>query len=50
MPDLSHRKLKKLVELEGCNSDLDLIEEAVTDSVCPAICMNDERAASYSRR
>lgn len=41
MPDLSHTKLKKLVELEGYDSDLDLLEAAVADSVCPAICMND---------
>ena len=39
--DLSQRKLKKLVELEGYDDDTDLIADAVTDSVCPSICMND---------
>lgn len=40
MSDLSQEKLKKLVELEGYKDDVDLIADAVSDSVCPAICMN----------
>jgi hypothetical protein len=39
--DLSQQKLKKLVELEGYDDDTDLIADAVSDSVCPAICMNE---------
>jgi hypothetical protein len=39
--DLSQPKLKKLIEIEGYNDDTDLIADAVADSVCPAICMND---------
>jgi hypothetical protein len=39
--DLSERKLRKLVELEGYDDDLGLIEGAIADSVCPAICMNE---------
>jgi hypothetical protein len=38
--DLSQEKLKKLVELEGYDDDVDLIADVVSDSVCPAICMN----------
>ena len=41
MSDLSQEKLKKLVELEGYKDDLTLLEAAVMDSVCPAICMNE---------
>jgi hypothetical protein len=39
--DLSQQKLKKLVELEGYDDEIDLIADAVGDSVCPAICMNE---------
>jgi hypothetical protein len=39
--DLSQQKLQKLVQLEGYKDDVDLIADAVADSVCPAICMND---------
>jgi len=38
---LSHPKFKKLVELEGYDEDVELIADAVAESVCPAICMND---------
>jgi hypothetical protein len=38
--DLSQEKLKKLVELEGYKDDADLVADAVSDSVCPAICVN----------
>ena len=39
--DLSQQKLKKLVEIEGYDDDVALIADAATDSVCPAICMNE---------
>jgi hypothetical protein len=38
--DLSQQKLQKLIELEGYEDDVALIADAVSDSVCPAICMN----------
>jgi hypothetical protein len=41
MSDLSQTKLQKLVEIEGFKDDISLFEAAVSDSVCPAICMND---------
>lgn len=41
MSDLLQRKLQKLVELEGYDDDTDLIADAVSDIVCPAICMNE---------
>ena len=34
-------KLAQLAEIEGFPSVADLIEAAVTDSVCPAICLNE---------
>jgi len=34
-------KLAKLVEIEGHDSATDLLEAYITDSVAPAICMND---------
>jgi hypothetical protein len=34
-------KLDKLVEIEGFPSLQDLLEATITDSVSPAICMND---------
>lgn len=40
MSDLSHQKLSKLIELEGYENDTALIADVVSDSVCPAICMN----------
>lgn len=40
MSDLSQEKLKKLVELEGYGDEVALFADAVSDSVCPAICMN----------
>lgn len=39
--DLSKEKLQKLIELEGYEDDVALIASAVSDSVCPAICMNE---------
>jgi hypothetical protein len=39
--DLSQSKLRKLVEVEGYDDEVDLIAASVADSVCPAICMND---------
>ena len=33
--------MKKLLEIEGYEDDVALIADAVSDSVCPAICMND---------
>ena len=41
MSDLSQQKLKKLAEIEGYDDDVALIADAATDSVCPAICMNE---------
>jgi len=38
---LSNPKFKTLVELEGYDDDVESIADAVADSVCPAICMND---------
>jgi hypothetical protein len=38
--DLSQQTLKKLVELGGYDDDVDLIADAVSDSVCSAVCMN----------
>jgi len=35
-------KLAKLVELEGFESETALLEAAVADSVCPAICCNSD--------
>ena len=34
-------KLDQLVEIEGCDSLDDLIAATITDSVSPAICLND---------
>ncbi len=34
-------KLDTLIESEGYSSLTELLEAAITDSVCPAICMND---------
>jgi hypothetical protein len=34
-------KLMKLCDLEGFNSLDDLLQAAVTDSICPAICMTE---------
>jgi hypothetical protein len=35
------RKLRKLLEIEGYEDDVALIAGAVSDSVCPAFCMNE---------
>ena len=35
-------KLDRLVEIEGYDSLDDLLPAVIADSVCPAICMNDE--------
>jgi hypothetical protein len=35
-------KLAKLLEIEGYATSFDFAEAFVTDSVCPAICMNDD--------
>jgi hypothetical protein len=35
-------KLDVLVELEGYSDLLELLEANITDSVCPAICMNGD--------
>jgi hypothetical protein len=35
-------KLEKLIEIEGFENEEALIAAAVVDSVCPAICMNDD--------
>lgn len=34
-------KLDTLIESEGYTSLTELLEAVITDSVCPAICMND---------
>ena len=34
-------KLRQLIESEGFGSEFDLIEATISDSVSPAICMND---------
>ena len=39
-------KLDKLTEIEGFSNVEDLLEATITDSVSPAICMND--GCSYS--
>lgn len=33
-------KLSKLVEIMGAESEYDMLEAAMMDSVCPSICMN----------
>ena len=38
---LDKSKLAKLVEIEGYNSIEELMEAVFSDSVSPAICMND---------
>jgi hypothetical protein len=38
---LSQTKLQKLIEIEGFKDETSLFEAVITDSVCPAICMND---------
>jgi hypothetical protein len=38
---LSQQKLQKLVEIEGFKDDISLFAAVVSDTVCPAICMND---------
>ena len=35
-------KLQKLLEIEGYTNVTELLAACITDSVCPAICMNDE--------
>ena len=35
-------KLEKLIEIEGFESEEALFAAAITDSVCPAICLNDD--------
>lgn len=46
MPDASpakrRAKLLQLIEIEGFESEDALLAAAVADSVCPAICMNDD--------
>jgi len=34
-------KLQKLMEIEGYTNIIDLLAASITDSVCPAICMNE---------
>lgn len=34
-------KMAKLLEIEGFDTDHAFLEEFVTDSTCPSICMND---------
>jgi hypothetical protein len=38
--DLCKQKLQKLIQIEGYDDELALLQDAVMDSVCPAICMN----------
>jgi hypothetical protein len=38
---LSQTKLQKLIEIEGFKDETSLFEAVITDSVCPAICIND---------
>jgi hypothetical protein len=33
-------KLGRLAELEGYNHPFSMLEDAITDSVCPGICIN----------
>lgn len=40
MSDLSQQKLQKLIEIEGYQDDIKLLEAIIFDSVSPAICMN----------
>lgn len=37
-----HAKLDKLAEYEGFDDVMDLLEAAAFDSVCPAICMEQD--------
>ena len=39
---ITKEKLTKLCEIEGFATPLDLAPAAITDSVCPAICMNSD--------
>ena len=39
--DRRRAKLEKLIEIEGFEDEEALIAAVVSDSVCPAICMND---------
>jgi hypothetical protein len=39
-------KLEKLAEIEGFDDELDLLQEATGDSVCPGICTN--RGCDYT--
>jgi hypothetical protein len=34
-------KLEQLTDIEGFDSSHDLLSEAVMDSICPGICMNE---------
>jgi hypothetical protein len=40
-PAKRQAKLKQLIDIEGFESQHALLAAAVSDSVCPAICMND---------
>lgn len=46
MFDLENPKLAELAVIEGFAEPIDLIEAYVTDSLVPAICMNDNCDAS----
>ena len=35
------KKLRKLAEIEGYETDTEMIERTIHDSVSPAICVND---------
>ncbi|MPZ29554.1 MAG: hypothetical protein GEV13_00915 [Rhodospirillales bacterium] len=35
-------KLRKLIEMQGFTDELELVEAALSDAVCPTICMNPD--------
>ena len=41
-PEMRKAKLARLVELEGFENETALFAAAVSDSVCPAICVNPQ--------
>lgn len=46
MFDLENPKLLKLAEIQGMEV-MDMLEEAIYDSICPAICMECDATYDY---
>jgi hypothetical protein len=40
-PEKQEAKLNQLVESEGYNDPTDMLRDALSDGLCPSICMND---------